>query len=94
MLTCNVRRHILIDIVKTFTTNKRGHETMTSTTKRRVYQVRTIDGNFRFFADDMENANDHIWSMNSHPEFKSLSKVKFVGWAHERDNLDEMFVSV
>ena len=63
-------------------------------TIRRVYQVRTADGNFRFFADNMEDAKDHIWDMEQWHSLKALSKVKFVGWAFESDNLDDMFLSV
>jgi len=63
-------------------------------TKKRVYEVKTIDGNFRFFADDKELAEDHVWTMSSFPNFKATSKVKFIGWAFESDNLDKMFMSV
>jgi hypothetical protein len=59
--------------------------------KLRVYQVMTIDGEFRFFADNIENAKDHIWSMNSHPNFEALSKVAFLGWAFHNDDIDNLF---
>lgn len=63
-------------------------------TKKRVYEVKTVHGHFRFFADDKELAEDHVWTMESVLNFKSTSKVKFIGWAFESDDLDKMFMSV
>ena len=62
-------------------------------TKKRVYEIETTNGYFRFFAEDKQMAKDHLWNLShTDPNFIVSSKVEFIGWATESDNLDEMFL--
>lgn len=62
-------------------------------TKKRVYEVKTVHGHFRFFADNKQLAEDHMWSLECSWLVVPISKVKFIGWAFESDDLDKMFVA-